>query len=86
MAVTVEVHHTGEPELRAEVVAVIEHVFADRPGDWRVSIVGSQANDRWEMQIAGPSGFERSYTLEGSAGQHEPEVIRAIVGKMVTKV
>jgi hypothetical protein len=82
MAVLVEMHHTGET-LRAEVVAAIEHVFADRAGDWRLSIVGSQANDRWEMQIAGPNGFERSYTLEGSLGQDEPEVIRAIVGKMV---
>ena len=82
MAVLVEMHHTGEA-LRAEVVAAIEHVFADRAGDWRVSIVGSEANDRWEMQIAGPNGFERSYTLEGSFGQHEPEVIRAIVGKTV---
>jgi hypothetical protein len=35
------------------------------------------------MKIAGPSGFERSYTLEGSSGEHRPDVIRAIVGKMV---
>ena len=28
-----------------------------------MSIVGSQANDRWEMKIAGPNGFERSYKL-----------------------
>ena len=83
MAVLVEMHHTGDPALRAEVVAAVEHVFADRPGDWRVSIVGSQANDRWEMKIAGPNGFERSYTLEGSSGEHGPDVIRAIVGKMV---
>jgi hypothetical protein len=26
-----------------------------------VSIIGSQANDRWELKIAGPNGFERSY-------------------------
>jgi hypothetical protein len=83
MAVLVEMHHTGDAAVHAEVVAAIEHVFADRPGDWRVSIVGSQANDRWEMKIAGPNGFERSYTLEGSSGQHEPEVIRAIVGRIV---
>jgi hypothetical protein len=83
MAVLVEMHHTGDPTLRAEVVAAIEHVLADRPGDWRVSIIGSQANDRWEMKIAGPNGFERSYTLEGIAGEHRPEVIRFIVGKMV---
>jgi catechol 2,3-dioxygenase-like lactoylglutathione lyase family enzyme len=83
MAVLVEMHHTGDPVLRADVVAAIEHVFADRPGDWRVSIVGSQANDRWEMKITGPNGFERSYTLEGTAGEHRPDVIRGIVGKMV---
>ena len=47
MAVLVEMHHTGDPALRSEVVAAIEHVLADRAGDWRVSIVGSQANDRW---------------------------------------
>ena len=37
--------------------ALIEYVLADRPGDWRVSIVGSQANDRWEMKIFGPNAF-----------------------------
>jgi hypothetical protein len=83
MAVLVEMHHTGDPALRSEVVAAIEHVLADRAGDWSVSIVGSQANDSWEMRIAGPKGFERSYTLEGSSGEHRPEVIRTIVGKMV---
>ena len=83
MAVSMEKHHTGDAALRSEVAAAIEHVLADRPGNWRVSIVGSQANERWEMKIVGPSGFERSYTLEGSSGEHRPEVIRAIAGKMV---
>lgn len=45
MAVSVEMQHTGDSGLQAEVRAVIEHVLADRLGDWRVSIVGSQAND-----------------------------------------
>jgi len=53
MAVTVEMHNTGDPALRAEVVSVIEHILSDRPGDWRVSIVGSQANDGWELKIIG---------------------------------
>ena len=70
MAVTVEMQNTGNPNLQADVRAVIEHVLADRPGDWRVSIIGSQANDRWEMKIFGPNAFERSYTLEGSSGEH----------------
>ena len=83
MPVSVEMEHTGDPNMQAEVRAVIEHVLADRPGDWWVSIMGSQANDRWELKITGPNAFERSYTLEGSAGEHRPEVIRAILGKMV---
>src|SRR6266481_3721330 len=85
MAVTVEMHNTGDPALRAEVVSVIEHILSDRPGDWRVSIVGSQANDRWEMKIVGPKAFERSYTLEGSSGEHRPEMIRVLLGKLVPR-
>jgi len=85
MAVSVEMHHTGDPGLQAEVRAIIEHILADRPGDWLVSIVGSQANDRWEMKIAGPNAFERSYTLEGSAGEHESHVIGKLVARMVPR-
>jgi hypothetical protein len=83
MAVSVEMHHTGDPASQREVAAVIEHVLADRPGDWLVSIVGSQANDRWEMKIVGPNAFERSYTFEGSAGEHRPETIRVTLGRML---
>jgi len=63
MGVTVEMHNIGDAERRRDVVAIVEHVLSDRPGDWRVFIIGSQANDRWEMKITGPNGFERSYTL-----------------------
>jgi hypothetical protein len=83
MAVSVELQCTGDSGLQAKVRAIIEHVLADRPGNWRVSIVVSQANDRWEMKIGGPIAFERSYTLEGSAGEHRPEVIRAILERML---
>jgi hypothetical protein len=84
MAVMVEMHHTGcVPVVRSEIVAVIEHALSDRPREWRVLIIGSQANDRWEMKIAGPNAFERSYTLEGTAGEHEPQVIGKLVARMV---
>jgi hypothetical protein len=33
-----------------------------------VSIVGSRESDGWEMKVLGPDGFERSYTLVGTAG------------------
>jgi hypothetical protein len=82
MAVSVEMHHTGDAASQREVAALIEHFLADRPGDWRVSIVGSQGNDRWELKITGPTAFERSYTLEGSAGEHEPQAIARIVARM----
>ena len=85
MAVMVEMQNTGDPNLQADVRAVIEHVLADRPGDWRVLIVVSQANDRWEMKIFGPNAFERSYTLEGSSGEHRPEMIRVLLGKLVPR-
>lgn len=83
MAVTVEMQNTGDPTLQRELEAIIEHIFADRTGDWRVVIMGSQANDRWEMKITGPNAFERSYTLEGELGQHQPPVVAAIVSKML---
>jgi len=85
MAVMVEMQNTGDPGLQREVAATIEHALADRPGDWRVSIIGSQANDQWEMKIIGPNAFERSYTLEGSSGEHRPEMIRILLGKLVPR-
>jgi hypothetical protein len=83
MAVSVEMHHMGDPELQRDVVAMVEHVLSDRHGDWRVTIIGTQESDRWEMKIYGPNAFERSYTLEGSAGEHEPRVIASLVMRMV---
>jgi hypothetical protein len=84
MAVSVEMQNTGcVPAVRSEIVALIEHVLSDRPGNWRVLIVGSRANDRWEMKITGPNAFERSYTLERTAGEHEPRAIAALVARIV---
>lgn len=67
----------------AEVQALVEHALSGRPGDWRVWIVGSRENDGWEMKILGPNGFERSYTLEGSAGEHQPLVIANVVQRLL---
>jgi hypothetical protein len=83
MAVTVEMHNTGDEESRRDMVAMIEHIFSDRTGDWRVVIVGSQASDGWEMKITGPNAFERTYTLEGAMGQHEASAVAGIVARML---
>ena len=83
MAVVVEMQNTGDSNARAEIALVIEHVLSDRPGEWRVSIVGSRENDNWEMKIEGPKGFERSFTLIGVAGQHQPDAIRHLLLKLL---
>jgi len=85
MAVVVMVAHLGDAELASEVRAAIEHALADHAGDWRVSVIGSQANDRWELKVEGPNLFERTYMLEGTAGEHRPEVIRALLLRMLPK-
>ena len=79
MGVTIELQHLGDAQLCSEITARIEHAFADRRGDWRVSIAGSRASVNWEMRVEGPNGFERSCSLAGSAGEHEPEVIRRLI-------
>ena len=83
MAVTVEMHNIGDAPTSREIVAVIEHVLSERPGAWRVSILGSRANDNWEMKVEGPKGFERSYTLLGSAEQHQPQAIASVLLKLL---
>jgi hypothetical protein len=83
MPVTVEMHNTGDADSHRDIIALIEHVLADRPGDWHVQILGSQGSDRWEMKITGPNAFERSYTLEGELGQHQPSAVAAIVSRML---
>ena len=75
MSVLVELHNTGDATIRTEVQVIVEHVLSDRPGEWRVSIVGSRAKEDWEMKVEGPNGFERSYTLVGTAGEHQPVAI-----------
>lgn len=75
--------NTGDPRTGGEIVAIIEHLLSDRAGEWRVSIVGSRANDDWEMKVEGPAGFERSYILVGGAGEHEPAAIGSLVLKLL---
>ena len=83
MPITVELHNVGDTSARGEIVAIVEHVLSDQPGNWRVSVFGSREHDRWEIKVTGPQDFERSYTLEGSAGEHRPEVIRQLLVRML---
>jgi hypothetical protein len=83
MSVSIELHNTGNPSVEPKVRALVEHALSDRPGDWRVSIVGSRESDGWEMNVLEPNGFERSYTLAGNAGQHEPLMIGNVLLRLL---
>jgi hypothetical protein len=85
MAVTIELQNLGDAELCKEITARIEHALSDRRGDWRVTIAGSRASENWEMRIEGPNGFERTYTLTGAAGEHEPEAVRRLIVQLVPR-
>ena len=83
MGVTIELQNLGDAELCREIVARVEHALSARSGDWRVAIAGSRASENWEMRVEGPNSFERSYTLEGTAGEHEPEAISRLILQLV---
>lgn len=83
MGVTIELQSLGDAQLCTEINAQVEHAFSDRQGAWRVSIAASRASENWDMRIEGPHGFERSYSLAGSAGEHQPEAIRRLIPQLV---
>jgi hypothetical protein len=83
MGVTIELQNLGDAQLCREIIVSVEHALSDKRGEWRVSITGSRASENWEMRVEGPSGFERTYTLAGAAGEHEPEAIRRLILQLV---
>jgi hypothetical protein len=83
MGVTVELQNLGDAQLCREIIVNAEHALSDKRGEWRVSIAGSRASENWDMRVEGPNGFERSYTLAGAAGEHEPEAIRRLILQLV---
>jgi hypothetical protein len=82
MAVSLELHSTGDPSIGAEIQALVEHHLATGR-EMAVSIVGSRESDGWEMKIWRPNGFEGSYTLVGSAGEHQPLAIANVVQRLL---
>jgi len=76
----------SSPDRRAEADALANEPISEKP--FMVSLriadkVGSHAKDDWEMKLEGPAGFERSYTLAGGAGEHQPAAIGSLVAKLL---
>jgi hypothetical protein len=57
--------------------------IADRRGTMAYSIGRTRANDNCEMKILGAKKFERSYTLVGGAGPHQPGTISSLMFKLL---
>ena len=83
VSLTLDIQNVGDPALKTELAGIIEHTLSGRPGEWRVSILGSRANDDWELTIKGPNEFERVYMLNGSAGEHEPRAIHLLLTRLL---
>lgn len=83
MPAYLELQNIQTSSVRTELSVMVEHLFAERPGDWKVTIAASRAAEDWELRIEGPKEFERSFTLIASAGQHEPEAVRALLVRLL---
>lgn len=84
MAVAIELQNLGDAQLTREMAVHIEHAFSDKRGEWRVSIAGSRASENWDLHVEGPNGFERSYILAQTAGEHEPDAVRKLILMLVS--
>lgn len=71
-------------ELCREIAVGIERALSKKTGEWRVSVDGSRATENLDMRVEEPTGFERSYTLSGAAGQHGPEAIRKMILQLLS--
>jgi hypothetical protein len=72
--------HTGDPELQRAVVTQVEHIGLAIGGSLLWLYKEAQIG-RWRFSDS--IRFERSYTLEEAAGQHEPRTITARVSRML---
>ena len=85
MSLSLDIQNIGDSSLKAELIGIIEHTLNGRPGEWRVSIIGSRASDEWELKINGPNEFERVYMLNGAAGEHEPRAIHLLLTRLLPR-
>src|SRR5579872_581950 len=79
MSLSIEIFAIGDPEAKVAIENAVRETLGAISGEWRVSVIGSQLNDIWELKIRGPN-LNRQYKLYGTDGQHDPEFVRALLG------
>ena len=83
MGVTIELQNLGDAQLCGGITSLIEHAFAE-PTRPLASVDCRIAREReLGMRVEGPNGFERSYTLAGSSGEHEPDAVRRLILQLI---
>jgi hypothetical protein len=78
MPISIEMSAIGDPETKMVIESVLRDVMGSRSGTWRISVIGSQLNDIWELKVRGPN-TNRLYKLYGPDGQHDPTFVRALL-------
>jgi hypothetical protein len=56
MPATVTVKNLGSEKLENDVKRALDTFFKDRLGDWQVSVLGSEQNDVWELEVKDSDG------------------------------
>jgi hypothetical protein len=82
MGVTIELQNLGDAQLCRDITAHIEHAFADRRGDWRVSIAGSRASQNWEMRVEAILGKKHDNQKPERSCAQDGNIVRVDVNRV----
>jgi hypothetical protein len=83
MASTLLLNELGNPELEQPLRYAIIEFLKQLPGDWQVSIIGSQETSAWEMRVSACAGDNaRAKILPAKDGGHRIEKVVDEVRRM----
>lgn len=80
MPATISTRYLGSCE--KELQEFLTDALRSRPEDWRVSLIGSQSNEAWEIITSAPDGRRWKDNLEASGEHCRETVLRTIEVRM----
>ena len=83
MASTLLLVELGNPEIEQPLRNAIDEFLKQLPGDWQVTIVGSQETSAWEVRVSASAGDNaRAKILSSKDGGHKIENVVAEIRRM----
>jgi hypothetical protein len=79
-SVSVSTNNLGSAQASGEIRGAVKSYLSTRPGDSKVSILGAQDNDTWQLKVL-YGGSERIVSLY--AGEHSVDGVLAALKKIV---